>query len=91
VQWTLTTKGISIKDLPFVGGLCVAQWMLTMKVSKNANEPQQQMMQPVTNRVREDRNNGQTTNICSKTERWDGRNTTSYYFTFEDFACMDVG
>jgi hypothetical protein len=36
------------------------------KVQQNVNKPQQQMRKPVTNRVREDCEDSQTMNICSK-------------------------
>jgi hypothetical protein len=33
---------------------------------QNEKEPQQQTMKPVANSIQEDRNDDQTTNICSK-------------------------
>jgi hypothetical protein len=76
MQRTSTTKGL--KDIPLIIGFCLAQKTLITKVSKKTTKPQQQMMQPVANRVQGICNNSQTTSIHSKAKRWDGHNAASY-------------
>jgi hypothetical protein len=36
VQWTSTTEGL--RNLPLIGGLCLAQQTLTINVSKNCKQ-----------------------------------------------------